>query len=120
LFGDVLSQVNPSLHADELESLLGSHAEHLVSQVDAYRAADYSTAYSVGRDAYKHTQVISDVLATAIAAQFPEIFPPLPPTAGTATGGAPVSLGNWALAAALLVAAGLFTSLSLARRFHRQ
>jgi len=77
----LLAAAVPSLPEKDVASLLGEHVQHLVAQVDAYRAEDYSKAYTIGREAYAHSLVISDVLSIAIAKQFPDIFPQLPDTA---------------------------------------
>jgi hypothetical protein len=64
---------------DAVRAGLRTHTEHLVEQVDAYASGDYTSAFAVARDAYRHMGGISDVLATGIANQFPERF--LPDTA---------------------------------------
>ena len=83
----LLSTAIPSLDRAAVESLVRQHVQHLVAQVDAYEAGDFSTAYSIGREAFVHSQVMSDVLAIAIAEQFPDIFPPLPDSSVGGAGG---------------------------------
>ncbi|MDQ3492830.1 MAG: hypothetical protein M3452_06170, partial [Chloroflexota bacterium] len=73
-----LAAAVPGLDGAAVESLVLEHARHLIGQVDAYEARDYSMAYTTGREAFLHSQTISDVLSIAIAQQFPDIFPPLP------------------------------------------
>jgi hypothetical protein len=64
---------------DAVRAGLRAHTEHLVEQVDAYASGDYTTAFVIAREAYRHMGGISDLLATGIANQFPERF--LPDTA---------------------------------------
>jgi hypothetical protein len=75
-----LGRANPQLSTNDFEQLVAQHAEHMLRQVDAYAAKDYSTAYGGAREAYAHILALSDALAFAIAAQFPAVFPALPAT----------------------------------------
>jgi hypothetical protein len=83
-FSAFLGVANPELPQQQVKELVAEHAHHLVSQVDAFAAGRFSEAYTITRDAFAHSLLMSDALATAIAAQQPDVFPPLPATA-TAT-----------------------------------
>jgi hypothetical protein len=49
--------------------------DQLISQIDAYAAEDFETAYTEGYEAYNHMYMTAEALAGGIAAQFPEQFP---------------------------------------------
>lgn len=98
-FSAFLAAANPHLTQPGVEALLAEHLRGLAGQVDAYAAGDYTKTYTLVRGAYAHMFMIGDGLATAIAAQFPNEFPPELPN--TATAPAEVPLG------VLLMAAGL-------------
>ena len=74
-FAAFLAEANAELSAAALEDVLGLHTDHLLDQVDAFADDDFSSAYRITRDAYAHMAVIGGALATAIAAQFPALFP---------------------------------------------
>jgi hypothetical protein len=74
-FSAFLAEANPFLSASAVEDLVGHHAEHMVTQVDAYGEGDYAGAYAIGREGFAHSEVIGAALAGAIADQFPQKFP---------------------------------------------
>lgn len=63
------------LPAEALEAGLQEHVMGLAAVVDAQAAEDAPTAYSQLRMAYLHMQALGDALSSAIAGQFPEMFP---------------------------------------------
>ena len=63
------------LPADALEAGLQEHVMGLAMVVDAQAAEDAPQAYSQLRMAYLHMQALGDALSSAIAGQFPEMFP---------------------------------------------
>jgi hypothetical protein len=63
------------LPAEALEAGLQEHVMGLAAVVDAQAAEDAPTAYSQLRMAYLHMQSLGDALSSAIAGQFPEMFP---------------------------------------------
>ena len=58
-----------------LTTLFQQHAGHLISQVEAYAAADYERTYEEVRAGYSHMFMTGEALALAIATQFPDLFP---------------------------------------------
>jgi len=63
------------LPADALEAGLQEHVMGLAAVVDAQAAEDAPEAYGQLRMAYAHMQSLGDALSSAIAGQFPEMFP---------------------------------------------
>ena len=74
-FSAFLGDANPFLQPEDLEPLLATHTEHLVSQVTAYQDEDFPAAYDSLRDGYAHTEMLAAGLGGAIADQFPLKFP---------------------------------------------
>jgi hypothetical protein len=74
-FTAFLVAANPLLSAAEFEDLLADHTDQLVEEVDQFAEGDFAAAYATGRDAFHHSGVLGDYLATAIADQFPDLFP---------------------------------------------
>jgi hypothetical protein len=74
-FTAFLVEANPLLSAAEFEDLLADHTDQLVEEVDQFAEGDFAAAYATGRDAFHHSGVLGDYLATAIADQFPDLFP---------------------------------------------
>lgn len=114
-FAAFLSSANAQLSAPALEDVFELHTRHLLDQVDAFANEDFSGGYQITRDAYEHMAVIGGALATAIAKQFPELFP------DTATlAEPPGALGEWGgfpvLGSGLLLIAGLWATLTRIRR----
>ena len=108
----------PSLDRSAVESLVGQHVQQLIGQVDAYEAEDYSRAFSIGRDAFLHSLVISDALSIAIAQQFPDIFPPLPDssTSGLLAETGPSAASHSGTLMAVLFMSVLIVAASVRRR----
>jgi hypothetical protein len=73
-FGAFLNSANPRLPKDAVAKLVREHVTTLAAVVDAQAAGDFKKTYSAERDAFMHMQHISDALAGAIAAQFPDRF----------------------------------------------
>ncbi len=120
--GAFLAAAVPGLDGAAVASLVGQHALHLIAQVDAYEARDYSMAYTTGREAFLHSQSISDVLSIAIAQQFPDIFPPLPDSSvsGDWAGSEPRAASSASTFMAVLLIAGLMAStITAVRPFRR-
>lgn len=63
------------LPGDVLEAGLQEHVMGLAGVVNAQAAEDSTAAYSGLRMAYIHMQALGDALSSAIAGQFPEMFP---------------------------------------------
>ncbi|MBA3779122.1 MAG: copper amine oxidase [Chloroflexi bacterium] len=115
-FGEFLAKANPNLEAAAVQELVDSHTGHLLAQVDEYAAADYPGAYAVGREAYAHSLVLSDALATAIAKQFPDIYPDLPDTATDAIPTDESGSAPWAAIFAASALVGVATTVVARRR----
>lgn len=69
-----LSGANPHLPADTLRSLLSAHAAHHIQQIWQLKAKQCKEEAQTWEAMKNHMYVISDALATGIAAQFPERF----------------------------------------------
>jgi hypothetical protein len=111
-FSTFLADANPHLDAAALETLLESHTHHLVSQVDAYAARDYSAAFDLLRGGYVQTEELAAGLAGAIAEQFPQMFPD---TAGRLESDLQASGGWLVLLGSLLVVAAAASGVRRAR-----
>lgn len=73
-FGAFLNAANPNLPADAVAALVREHAVTVKGMVDAQANQDWADAYAKQRAAAHHMQMISNALADAIAAQFPDRF----------------------------------------------
>jgi hypothetical protein len=73
-FGAFLNSANPNLPKDAVAGLVREHVKTLAAVVDAQAKGDLKAAYMAERTAFMHMQHISDALASAIAAQFPDRF----------------------------------------------
>ena len=104
-FGALLTDANPELSESVLQSMLTSHTNHLLQQVDAFAAEDYAAAYRTTRAAYAHMGELAQALAVAIAAQFPNRYPDTAvPASGNA--GTPAALVMAAYAGLALLVVG--------------
>jgi hypothetical protein len=74
-FTAFLVSANPLLSASAFEDLIAEHTDQLVEETDRFSEGDFAGAYATGREAFAHSGVLADYLATAIADQFPELFP---------------------------------------------
>ena len=98
--------------AGPVSEALQAHVDQLIAALDAYAAGDFAGAYSAQREASAHMFMTGQVLAAAIAGQFPDKFPttqqPSDTAMAPATGPSP----------ALLIGLGLasLAALSLTRR----
>ena len=72
---DSLAGANPNLDAGDLTGLFRMHTQQLVTQADAYAARDFHRAYDIAHEAFVHSGIMGTELASAIANQFPELFP---------------------------------------------
>jgi hypothetical protein len=70
-FDEFLAGANPQLDADAESAAVQLHLEH----VEQFAAGDFSAAYQSAREAYGHMFDMGDMLARAIAKQFPDRFP---------------------------------------------
>ena len=70
-FDAFLADANPKLDADAESAAVQLHLKH----VEQFAAGDFSAAYTSARDAYGHMFDMGDMLARAIAKQFPKRFP---------------------------------------------
>jgi len=66
-----LRQANPQLNAADEAHAVSLHLQ----QLRAYADGDYAQAYRVARQAYNHMYELGDMLARAVARQFPDRFP---------------------------------------------
>jgi hypothetical protein len=66
-----LRKANPKLDADDEAHAVALHLQ----QLRAYADGDYAEAYRVAREAYAHMYDLGDLLARAVAQQFPDRFP---------------------------------------------
>ena len=108
-FSRFLANANPNVSAADFREMLEHHTNQLIAQADAYADADYTQAYGLARAAFKHAVEMGDVLALAIAAQFPDKFP------DTATADpAPIGLASFGWL--LILTAALLAVGSRARR----
>ena len=117
-FAAFLAEANAELSAPALEEVLGLHTNHLLDQVDAFADDDFIGAYRITRDAYEHMAVIGGALATAIAAQFPELFPDTAVSKDSASS-IPAQEALPLLGSVLLLSALLWPSLVAIRRARR-
>jgi len=69
-----LGGANPHLPVDTLRSLLVAHGAHHVQQIGQLKAKQYEAEARTWEAMKNHMYVISDALATGIAAQFPDRF----------------------------------------------
>jgi hypothetical protein len=106
-FSAWLARANPALSASALEGLLTSHTNHLLEQVDQFAADDFEAAYATTREAYAHMSTIGGALVSAIAAQFPDVFPDTATVPAPAPGTETPPTGALVAFLALAVAAGL-------------
>ncbi|HET9852824.1 MAG TPA: hypothetical protein VFP56_09990 [Candidatus Limnocylindrales bacterium] len=70
-----LAGANPRFDANDLSAMFREHARHLITQVDAFEAADYDKSYAIMREGYSHMFDAGEALATGIAGQMPDKFP---------------------------------------------
>jgi hypothetical protein len=73
-FGAFLASANPNLTKDAVANELKPHVESLEAAIDA-QAAKSSTQYAALSTAASHMPMTADVLAGAIAKQYPDKFP---------------------------------------------
>jgi hypothetical protein len=100
-FTTFLAGANPHLEAAQLRGLVQMHDQQLVDRVKALASDDYARAYQIGREGFRHTESMADALATAIARQFPQVFP------DTSTTRQPADRGGWSALVAALGVLGL-------------
>jgi hypothetical protein len=108
-FSTFLSDANPFLAPDDLESMLAAHTGHLIDQVTSYAEGDFDAAYGTLREAYAQTGDLAAGLGGAIAEQFPGPFP----DAGMSVAHREMP---WQLTGALLLALAAFTATRRATR----
>ena len=70
-FDKFLARANPKLDADAESAAVHLHLQH----IEQFAAGDFSAAYKSARQAYGHMFDMGDMLARAIARQFPDRFP---------------------------------------------
>ncbi|HKF86162.1 MAG TPA: hypothetical protein VKB30_10285 [Candidatus Limnocylindrales bacterium] len=70
-FNEFLAKANPKLDAHAEEAAVQLHLEH----VQHFAAGDFAAAYESARRAYGHMFDLGDMLARAIATQYPDRFP---------------------------------------------
>ncbi len=73
-FSGFLSRAT-GLPQSALRKSITEHVMQLKGQLDAYNAGNYRRSYALTRSAYSHMFMTGDVLAAAIAKQFPRKFP---------------------------------------------
>ncbi len=61
--------------AGPVAEALQAHVDQLVAALDSYAAGDFEAAYAAEREASAHMFMTGQVLAAAIAGQFPDQFP---------------------------------------------
>lgn len=71
---DFLSHANPYIAKDAALGLMQAHAGHHVTQIQQLEAKDYAGEAQTWAAMSQHMYVISDVLADALAKQFPKKF----------------------------------------------
>jgi hypothetical protein len=69
-----LAALNPNLSPDVLTQALTMHAQQTETLITSYANADYPTVYATAHAALDHIFMTGDLLAGAIAQQFPEQF----------------------------------------------
>ena len=94
--------------AGRVSDALQAHVDQLVAALDTYAAGDFEAAYAAEREASAHMSMTGEVLAAAIAGQFPDQFPTRPIPSDTAMdapigGTSPLAL----IGLAVVVLAGL-------------
>ena len=98
--------------AGPVAEALQAHVDQLVAALDTYAAGDFAAAYAAQREASAHMFMTGQVLAAAIAGQFPDKFPttqqPSDTAMAPASGPNPVVLIGFGLAS--------LAALSLTRR----
>ena len=73
--------------AGPVSDALQAHVDQLVAALDTYADGDFEAAYAAEREASAHMFMTGEVLAAAIAGQFPDRFPtgPIPSDTAIAT-----------------------------------
>ncbi len=99
--------------AGPVADALQAHVDQLVAALDTYADGDFEAAYAAEREASAHMFMTGEVLAAAIAGQFPDQFPTGPIPSDTAMA-APASPASPVVLIGLAVL--LLTSLTLTRR----
>jgi hypothetical protein len=122
-FAAFISAANPKLPRSDVEALIRSHGESLITQVDAYAARDYRRSVTIVSEAHNHMFTVGDALANGIAAQFPDRFTDLETVPATDAAGASGSAEEARKAVALLLvviligaAMAISTRIRIARR----
>jgi len=93
--------------AGPVADALQAHVDQLVAALDTYADGDFEAAYAAEREASAHMFMTGQVLASAIAGQFPDTFPTTPVSSDTAVP-APASPSPVALIGlAVIAVAGL-------------
>jgi len=73
-FGETLNSLNENLPADAVQAAIEMHATELKAVIDAQKAGDPAEVARLTREAVAHMSGTADVLASATAALFPEVF----------------------------------------------
>lgn len=71
---DFLAKANPHINKNAAFGLLQAHAGQHIEQIQQFEAKDYAGEAKTWAAMVKHVYVISDVLANALAEQFPSKF----------------------------------------------
>jgi hypothetical protein len=113
-FSRFMADANPRVSATELQDMLAEHVQQLIDQVDAFGAERFGHAYRISHDAFHHAIMMGDLLALAIASQFPDVFPDARVALGVQPPLAPAG------GALLVVLAALLAAIQLGRRGRRR
>ena len=72
---DLFAGANPNLPRAAVADVFTIHVSHLLGQLDAYAAQDFTRTYAIIHAAHMHSTSSASALAAAIATQFPARFP---------------------------------------------
>lgn len=82
---EFLHAAAPALSVRDVEALISHHVTALINLVDASSAGDHVRSVAVTREAYAHMFEVGDVIATALADEFPDRFPDVKVIPATST-----------------------------------
>jgi hypothetical protein len=69
-----IAALNPALPIDTVAAELTTHVNGTLAAIDTFAQGDYNQHYDVMHQAFEHSFMMGDVLAMAIAQQFPDRY----------------------------------------------
>jgi len=64
--------LNPSLPADTIAAELTTHVNGTLAAIDTFAQHDYDRHYDIAHQAFDHSFMMADMMANAVAQQFPD------------------------------------------------